>query len=393
MSFLSSAVGGQSGFNAAPATGDAKFTNQIGLLPDIQQNKETFNDQLGSANTVNANQGNLAQQLNAQSQGQGPNIANLQLQQATDQNNKQAAGAIASQRGMNPALAARQIQMQAAANNQQAAGQSGVLRAQQQLASQGALANVYGQQANENLTGAQLANQQLGINQGALTAQNNAIVGANDNANQINANTAANNASAAQSAGGGFLGGVGSVLSSPIGQGLLAAGTGGASTAVTGAGNALGGADYASQLGQIGSGIKPYHEGGEVPSFLRGGSVESRVSPGEKVLSKKDAILAKAGKVNPMKVGKTVPGKAKVEGNSLENDTVPAQLHPGDAVLPRSVTKSEHPDEKAKNFMRALKEENAPGPKGYSKVLELKRKMKEIHGHINDLHDMMKEKQ
>ena len=49
---------------------------------------------------------------------------------------------------MNPALAARLIAQQTAGANQQAAGQSGLMRAEQQLAAQNALANVYGQQGN-----------------------------------------------------------------------------------------------------------------------------------------------------------------------------------------------------------------------------------------------------
>jgi hypothetical protein len=34
--------------------------------------------------------------------------------------------------------------------------------------------------------------------------------------------------------------------------------------------------------------------------------------------------------------GGTVPGKARVPGNSLRNDTVPARLSPGEAVIPRT---------------------------------------------------------
>jgi len=51
-----------------------------------------------------------------------------------------------------------------------------------------------------------------------------------------------------------------------------------------------------------------------------------------------------------MKLGAYVPGKAKVDGDSEENDTVPAMLSPGELVIPRSVPKDgESMEEFAKN--------------------------------------------
>jgi hypothetical protein len=41
-----------------------------------------------------------------------------------------------------------------------------------------------------------------------------------------------------------------------------------------------------------------------------------------------------------MKLGSYVPGKAKVDGDSETNDTVPAMLSPGELVIPRSVPKT-----------------------------------------------------
>jgi len=40
------------------------------------------------------------------------------------------------------------------------------------------------------------------------------------------------------------------------------------------------------------------------------------------------------------KLGAAIPGKAKVDGDSEENDTVPAMLSPGELVIPRSVPKT-----------------------------------------------------
>jgi trimeric autotransporter adhesin len=51
-----------------------------------------------------------------------------------------------------------------------------------------------------------------------------------------------------------------------------------------------------------------------------------------------------------MKLGSYVPGKAKVEGDSEENDNVPAMLSPGELVIPRSVPKDgPHMEEFARN--------------------------------------------
>jgi len=51
-----------------------------------------------------------------------------------------------------------------------------------------------------------------------------------------------------------------------------------------------------------------------------------------------------------MKLGGHIGGKARVEGDSEENDTVPALLSPGELVIPRSVPKDgEHMEEFAKH--------------------------------------------
>ena len=51
-----------------------------------------------------------------------------------------------------------------------------------------------------------------------------------------------------------------------------------------------------------------------------------------------------------MKLGGHVGGEAKVEGDSEENDTVPAMLSPGELVIPRSVPKDgKHMEEFAKH--------------------------------------------
>lgn len=60
--------------------------------------------------------------------------------------------------------------------------------------------------------------------------------------------------------------------------------------------------------------------------------------------------------------GGFIPGKAKVEGDSPENDTVHALLSPGEVVIPRSVMQSDDPGDKAKEFIEQLKSQ--PKKKG-----------------------------
>ena len=130
---------------------------------------------LQSFGGVNAGQNQLAGQLNNTINGTGgPNLAQQQETQATQQNLQTNAGAIAGQQGLNPALAARAIQMSTAGAQQNAAATAAAARLAQQQQAQAQLAGLYGQQANEitGLAGAQnsqntsqLANQ--GLNQSA----------------------------------------------------------------------------------------------------------------------------------------------------------------------------------------------------------------------------------
>lgn len=81
----------------------------------------------------------------------------------------------------------------------------------------------------------------------------------------------------------------------------------------------------------------PYIPGalGAVPSipFASGGSVNVALSPGEKVLTPQQAQMASEGGDIQ---GKTVPGKAKVSGDSTKNDTFKTKLPEGTIVIPRS---------------------------------------------------------
>jgi hypothetical protein len=383
-------LAGQSSFQAQPATGGAQFTSQ-NLQPAITQAQGGYGTAQGRIGDVYGGQAALAAQLAAQAQGQGPNIAQLQLQQATNQNIQQGAGMIGSQRGMNPALAARLIAQQTANANQNAAGQSGLMRAQQQLAAQSALSNVYGQQGNLAATGGQLANQNLGLNQSALQFQNADIIGAKQAADKINAETAASNAAGLGKLAQGVLGGVGTALSGPLGSlfssnpisGAAAAGTGNAAAA-TGAYD-----DRAVNMNATAA------DGGQIVEDSSGSTAAvpppENWSKGARSLS--DAFKSQGGEMHDYKSGGNVPGQAAHPGNNPKNDVVPAMLSKGEVVLPNTVTKAADAPDKAKAFMQAIMDQKKTGPKGFSKILELKHKVKEMHGHLSDLHDMMEKAQ
>ena len=405
MSFITSALGTQNGL----AVNSGAAPNQQAANAQQTQDLTNFN------NTQN-NQSALAQQLLAQANGQGPNIANLQLQQATNQNNQQEAGAIASQRGMNPALAQRIIAQQTAANNQNAAGQSGVLRAQQQLAAQNNLANVYGQQAGESQA-----------NYGTIT-------GAQTAANSSNAQIAQNNANQAGSVAGGLLGAgaTGLLMASEGGeipaihkhlQDLLIAigpkvhplhlaqgggfsSFGNEAVAIDpslAANGSMGFTpatpkpkpnpndpnDPASRTAALnsfnqllaptnGAGASGLDSSGALPSAAlmnaaHGGKVPAMLSPGELRIPRDQVAAVTSGKEKASKVGQRVPGKAKVKGDSEKNDIIPAALSEGDVIVKR--TKADN-DKDAREFLLAIQKEKASkhGPSGYAKVLQAKRR-------------------
>lgn len=133
-------VGGLQGFLQGQM-GQGDFYSQA-----AQQGLGAFGQGLQGDQAAAGGQQSLAQMLLAQAQGQGPSLAQQQLQQGLQQNQAQAAGAIASQRGINPALAARLVNNAQTQAGQQAAGQAAMLRSQEQLNAQGQLGNVLAQQ-------------------------------------------------------------------------------------------------------------------------------------------------------------------------------------------------------------------------------------------------------
>lgn len=342
---IGAAITPQSGYQAqAPGISTQNF--QPGLNQLQNQQSDVYGQQAG-----------LANQLLAQTQGYGPNPAQAQLAQNTGQNVANQAALMASQRGAsaNPALLARQAAMQGANTQQQAVGQAATLGAQQQLSAQNALAQQQGQMQNQNLQG-------QSILQGGQAAQNTAINAGQLGAQNINANTANANAAAAGQGVGGLLSGAGAALSSLFYKGgeVKKMADGGYvndnigianyAAPVIAADNPFAGPSQGSQA--MGKGI------GSLGSTLAGG------------------LLSKGGPVPEMLQGGSVPGKAKVKGDSPKNDIVPTELSPGEVVLPRSVTESDDPVGKAAEFMKHLKGGKKKSG-GYKEVADSKKSLED----------------
>lgn len=234
------------------------------------QNQLVSNNNMNSQLTsmINAPQySQLIQALSDQSQGQGPSVAQNQLNQTTAQNVNRAAAMAASQKGVDPALAARLAVDSGSRANQEAQGQAATLRAQEQLGAQSQLGNVLYQRG-------QLGAQQLGLgnqsfaNYGSLNnAQNQNKTGNQLGAAGINQAAAGRNAQYGQQLAGGTLSGLGSILggSSMSGGGGGGGGGGGMMGMMGGGGGGSSGAGAA--------GAAAAAHGGEVNGYADGGAV------------------------------------------------------------------------------------------------------------------------
>lgn len=136
---------------AADSSGYIRNVNQI-----VDPAMGKFND-LGNTTISGGNvdpafrqyQMSVAQQLQQQALGQGPSLAQMQLQQATDRTLNQSLGQIRAATGPNAALAGRTGALAAAQQMGQYGNASGQLRLQEQQQAQAALAGL----ANQGRTG------------------------------------------------------------------------------------------------------------------------------------------------------------------------------------------------------------------------------------------------
>ncbi len=299
-------------------------------------NQAAAQNGFGNQSNVFAQQQALSNQLQQQANGQGPNVALNQLNQATGQNVQNQAALMASQRGAgaNPALIARQAAMQGASTQQNAAGQAATLQAQQQIAAQAALANqqaqMQGVAANQigtqgqGVTNVSQSQQNAqGILQGANASANNAAVSQQNNINSVNAQTAAANQAAAGKTMGGIFSGLSAIAGVPMAQGGLI--------------------EMSDHLHEA---AKLYH-----PHLYAGG--------GEIDLSGSEGLSSGGGNVE----ASSSKERAVKKDNSYENDKVPALLSEGEIVLPRSVTMHPEAPQKAAEFVMAVLNKRKMGKK------------------------------
>lgn len=294
---------------------NASYQNAI----DSYHRATNFADLVAPGATAGAGaQSQLLGQELAMSRGEGPNPALAQLREQTGRNVAAQTAMQAGQRGANAnvGLIARNAARTGADVQQQAAGQEATLEAQQQIAAQQRAEALAGTTVGQGQTATNMENTnaqgEQNILQGANTSANNAAVNMQSNINATNAQTAIAN----QDTMGKLLGGITSAASGGLGK--FAGGFG------------------LAKGGKVCEGPHKSH----VANFLfaEGGDVPSMVSAEECYLSPdKVKQVIHEGK-NPLKIGVTVPGKAKVKGDSYANDTIEANLEAGGVVIPRHIT-------------------------------------------------------
>lgn len=345
----------------------------------------------------------LANQLAAQAQGQGPSLAAGQLQQATNRNIAQGMAMAASQRGATAGQGLRQMAQQTAAANQQAAGQSAQLRMQEQMSAQQQLANVAGAARDQDIglatsqAGLQqqagLANQdatnqfkltQAGLNQQAAAnnqqselsqrgmnddmakfynqgimgmemADRDAAMGLETLKVNQNVGLAGPNQAAYADASkrrGGFLGGLGEAVSSlPL---MKAAG------GVVGESGAKGYDSVAKKFAvALSSGLGEDEDEKDSGHKKFGRAVGKGISTAMQPTKSPTGLDASTGGTYgqaPMTAseGGRVPGEAEYAGDDLRNDKVHVMLSPGEIIVPRSIADD---TKRTIAFIRALADE------------------------------------
>lgn len=312
----------------------------------------------------------LEGQLALNAAGQGPNPAQMQLNQATGQNVAAQAALMAGQRGAgaNAGLIARQAAMQGAGTQQQAVGQAATLGAQQQLAAQQQQAALQGQVGQQISAQGATANQLFGMGAGAQNAQNANLTQNYNMMQGYNAQIASQNAQALGKTESGMISGASDLAGKAAG--FLGLAGGGQVPQAAPSAPSPGPQSFAGRF------LMGMADGGEVSEVHVATLPSTIIPPSDKKDDKKSsptpAIAGDSGgegfiaggadsaaELAPYaamaaKGGDVVPGKASVSGDSLKNDKVPAMLSPGEIIIPRSI--AQHPDavKKAAAFVQAI---------------------------------------
>lgn len=183
-------------------SGDEKVRGADGYHFDWSKYDDAWQQQ----NQARLQQNQIAEMLRMRAEGQGPSVAQSQLEQSTQANQAQAMALANSARGgvMQQAAARRQAIQQGAIAQQQSASQAAGLRAQEMAAAQGAYAQNASamRQGDQNAMASQVSAQGTMANASNATAQTNAAIAGG------NAERAANKNSSLMSMGKSMLGGL-----------------------------------------------------------------------------------------------------------------------------------------------------------------------------------------
>jgi len=150
----------QAGGRKTLSTAGADYLSGVSqTLSEADKRAKQAADVLMSANVdpeFRKYQQDLANQLAAQARGEGPSLAQTQLQQATDRTMAQSLGAIKAGMGSQGALAARTAALAGSSQLASQGAQSATLRLQEQQAAQDALASLSQQARGQDIQGSQL---------------------------------------------------------------------------------------------------------------------------------------------------------------------------------------------------------------------------------------------
>jgi len=290
MGFITNLFRGPEQYTAQSGLQPGQLEQTYGQLQDAIKRQAEFAAAVSPGGVQGlAAQQDLSKQLASMAQGQGPSLAQPMLEQERQKQIAQTAALLGSQRGasQNVGLVGRTAARIGAETGMEAAGQAATLRASEQLRALQQLGELSGQQVAQQQAGAGM------YGQSALQAQQQAL---DAQARQEQARTS------------------------------MAAAKEGARADILG-----------STLGFAGK-LAKGAEGGEASSIPKDKAPEFD-------------IVEFLNAVKPMAHGEKVPGKPKVDGDSLKNDTVPALLSPGEIVVPRSAAKD---PEKAAAFAKSV---------------------------------------
>lgn len=319
-------------------------------------------------NENRANQLALIEALKAQSTGNAPSLAAMQMQEGISQAQKGAAGTIGSVKGINPALAAQLTADKEAEIMARGADAGAQLRLKEQMAAREALANALSTTRGQDIQGSTLMNQRLATVGALREGQRGQDINNILEAQRINAGVEAQNAKNTSGIFGGLLSGAGGILGSVIGGGGGGGGGGGIfggkSNNTTTQGGATGGqgdpsGGWSGGMGEGGgtSYSDPW-DSGNSGGGGSGGTDWGGMGYGES--------YSKGG---------IIPGKAEVKGDSPKNDKVLIAASPGEVVIPRSIAKD---GDKAKEFIEALnKKSGNENTSSYAHVLSNQRRLAE----------------